>query len=107
MLGLFGFYIESAEKGKGFWQRAQRAIGGALLSEAEFVFPQDTEHGAGPKAFKRQGGLELRDYFAAQAVSGFLSALGGKTIPLSALTQGIYAVADAMLKARENSNAKT
>lgn len=51
-----------------------------------------------------QKGMTLRDYFAAKAMQGLLSAnamYGGKTDNRLALAADAYATADAMLKARE------
>ena len=48
-------------------------------------------------------GMTLRDYFAAKAMQGMLS---GKLIntKTAVIAQDCYAMADAMLKARETSN---
>ena len=48
------------------------------------------------------GGMSLRDYFAAKAMQGFAG--GGGYDKWEYLTQDAYAVADAMLKAREVGN---
>lgn len=52
-----------------------------------------------------RGGASLRDYFAAKAMQGFLSALGSVDAPGIDHAEGIaaeaYVVADAMLEARK------
>jgi hypothetical protein len=45
-------------------------------------------------------GMTLRDYFAAKAIQGFVAAIGME-IDFSAASTDAYAIADAMLKARE------
>jgi hypothetical protein len=79
-----------------------------------FVYPQDAEHdtGTGFKAFKRQGGLELRDYFAGRAIMLFGHTWGPslKEPMTSQLAEACYRVADAFLAEREkgrDSNAKS
>ena len=49
-----------------------------------------------------EGGMTLRDYFAAKAMQGFVT-LGGDTHPQDRVrfASAAYAIADAMLKARE------
>jgi hypothetical protein len=47
-----------------------------------------------------EGGMDLRDYFAAKAMQGFVSSVGIE-IDFFASATDAYAVADAMLKARE------
>lgn len=48
-------------------------------------------------------GMSLRDYFAAAALEGILPALhaGIRPVDIEKMTYDCYAVADAMLKARE------
>ncbi len=46
-----------------------------------------------------EGGMTLRDYFAAQAMTGLLA--GTSTSNGDAIVKDSYALADAMLKARE------
>lgn len=58
-----------------------------------------------------EGGMSLRDYFAAQALTGWLadgamqraiSQMGGnKAVALDSIAAGCYEMADAILKARE------
>jgi hypothetical protein len=50
-----------------------------------------------------QRGLTMRDYFAAKAMQGFASTLIDTALPIrfEVLAQDAYAMADAMLKARE------
>lgn len=67
----------------------------------EFVFPQDHENGTIKDKFQREGGLELRDYFAARA----LSMLNwNPTGDLSSNTRSVakiaYAIADEMMGVR-------
>jgi hypothetical protein len=47
------------------------------------------------------GGMTLRDYFAAQAMSGILTDTGWMGNTVNTLANMSYEVADAMLKARE------
>ena len=61
------------------------------------AFPTTAEHGfncGGP-------GMTLRDYFAAKAMQGFLTAKYASTYRPEAWTKEAYEMADAMLKARE------
>lgn len=51
--------------------------------------------------FLSHRGMTLRDYFAAKAMQGMLSENSGIRYPNEELAQFAYAVADAMLKARE------
>ena len=46
-------------------------------------------------------GMTLRDYFAAKAMQGMLSENSGIRYPNEELAMFAYAVADAMMKARE------
>ena len=46
-------------------------------------------------------GMALRDYFAAKAMQGMLSENSGIRYPNEELAMFAYAVADAMMKARE------
>jgi hypothetical protein len=48
-----------------------------------------------------QDGMTLRDYFAAKAMQGMLSENSGIRYPTDELVKFAYAVADAMMKARE------
>ena len=57
-------------------------------------------------ASNSQDGMSLRDYFAAKAVQGFLANPNQDYAPLTAtalknVVDGAYALADAMLAARE------
>jgi hypothetical protein len=63
------------------------------------VFPQDNPDNPAGKA--REGGMELRDYFAAQALGalGGHKAVGARGIPW--LVDHAYMIADAMLAARD------
>ena len=66
------------------------------------AFPQpDTYHPNGQVEYGSSG-MSLRDYFAAKAMQGFAG--GGGYDKWEYLTQDAYAVADAMLKAREVGN---
>ena len=55
-----------------------------------------------PGASQQFAGMTLRDYFAAKAMQGLLSRAMVNT-PASAIANDSYALADAMLKAREAS----
>jgi hypothetical protein len=48
-----------------------------------------------------QDGMTLRDYFAAKAMQGMLSENSGIRYPTDELAKFAYAVADEMMKARE------
>jgi hypothetical protein len=60
-----------------------------------------------PKAFpnvfwREDDGMDLRDYFAARVLQGMLASGNlPKTMPDADLAECAYALADAMLKARE------
>lgn len=69
---------------------------------SEFVFPQDRPDGNG--GYQREGGMTLRDYFAAQALAGIIgniTVIDGKKDPIFAQSDEAYRYADAMLAARE------
>lgn len=61
----------------------------------EYAFPQSLQ--AGDRAMST-GGLTLRDYFAAQAMAGFLAIPGGVNPEMEANLA--YRIADAMLAER-------
>jgi hypothetical protein len=71
------------------------------------AFP-NVPDGAGEKWDNWDAGMTLRDYFAAKAMCGWLSSYGpGDKHPVSAgdadfVAQRAYAMADAMIKARNN-----
>lgn len=46
-------------------------------------------------------GMTLRDYFAAKAMQGILSTVTNGKVDLEVFSAGAYAIADAMLKARQ------
>ena len=73
-------------------------------SDSIFVYPQDAEHdtGTGFKAFKRGGGMELRDYFAGRAMALF-SHSRADTMQEAAekVATACYLIADAFLVERE------
>ena len=49
-----------------------------------------------------EGGMDLRDYFAAKAMQGILSGYThGSIPPTESLTPASYKIADAMMKARK------
>jgi hypothetical protein len=50
---------------------------------------------------ENEHGLTMRDYFAAKALHGLISAWVTGIPPVKETTQAAYAFADAMLKARE------
>ena len=58
----------------------------------EIIYTQENE---------KFNGMTLRDYFAAKAMQGMLSENSGIRYPNEELAQFAYAVADAMMKARE------
>ena len=51
-----------------------------------------------------EGGMTLRDYFAAKALSGLLSCYTDETRYYEEVVETSYELADAMLKAREHGN---
>ena len=59
--------------------------------------------GYASKEYESVPGMSLRDYFAAKAMQGFVSSHpdGGITCDLSDVAEDAYAMADAMLKARQ------
>ena len=63
-----------------------------------YVFPQDVGHLTGGDAlYVREGGMTLRDYFAAQAVSGWVGDAYIDPVTLASLA---YELADRMLAER-------
>ena len=64
----------------------------------ESAFPWQIDNGETMRGHK---GMTLRDYFAAKAMQGMLSENSGIRYPNEELAMFAYAVADAMMKARE------
>lgn len=66
------------------------------------AFPFLEFHGAGPE-YQQHKGLSVRDYFAAKALSGLLASRSSSSTYFLAKDDAayVYAIADAMLKARE------
>jgi hypothetical protein len=58
--------------------------------------------GNGQSVMTLSGGMDLRDYFAGQAIDGFLAdgGWGGDLSYFEDVAEGAYKMADAMLKAR-------
>lgn len=66
------------------------------------MFPDYQANGFGKAAntrFKPEGGISLRDYFAAQAIIGILARNGSVDCRLDSDTA--YRIADAMIKRRD------
>jgi len=57
--------------------------------------------GHDPKTGTADKGMKMRDYFAAKAMQGMLSENSGIRYPTDELVKFAYAVADAMMKARD------
>ena len=70
----------------------------ATINDGGPAFP-NVPDGAGDKWSDCDKGLSLRDYFAAQAMQGFLSRSDGQW-SLDSVTENAYRVADAMLDRR-------
>lgn len=66
------------------------------------AFPAETRAEYSGIATK-QTGMTLRDYFAAAAMQGFLASETEEGTPIRNIGSGAYEMADAMLKAREES----
>jgi len=64
----------------------------------ESAFPWQIDNGETMRGHK---GMTMRDYFAAKAMQGMLSENSGIRYLNEELAQFAYAVADAMMKARE------
>ena len=63
------------------------------------AFPRS---GRGDNRIPEQGGMTLRDWFASQALVGFLSgASGSNSVDPEVISTTAYRVADSMLRARE------
>lgn len=67
------------------------------------AFPHHIQHPNGHWPEVTHAGMTLRDYFAAKAMQGLLSG-ALKNTNTAVIAQDCYAMADAMLKAREASN---
>ena len=67
------------------------------------AFPHHIEHPNGHWPVITHAGMTLRDYFAAKAMQGICAS--GPDISNPVIAAEAYALADAMLKAREASNA--
>lgn len=77
--------------------QAEKDTGGpAFPGMAEKAFGQDTGH---------QEGMKMRDYFAGQALAGWMSGLRAAQVveiaDQNAVAVGMYSMADAMLAARQ------
>lgn len=79
-----------------------------------YVFPQDEFTGLLEDKFQRQGGLEIRDYFAAKAMGGLFAgnpwteddfndseSVGELRKTLDEVARLCYEAADAMVRARK------
>jgi len=67
------------------------------------AFPQSVFHDETPEAdsfVESKGGMSLRDYFAGQAMIGFLASASPKADTDAELADYAYQIADAMLKER-------
>ena len=62
------------------------------------AFPQYVINNGGAYV---EGGMTLRDYFAAKAMQGMLSENSGVRYPTDELVDFAYKIADAMMKERE------
>lgn len=69
----------------------------------KFVFPQDEPNGMLPDKFQRHGGLELRDYFAAQALMAMIPLAHGldRSSAFAQAAKLSFEMADAMMMARQ------
>ena len=68
--------------------------GGPAFPFPAYTYPNgEINHG--------EGGMTLRDYFAAKALQGMLAENGGGPMRNNTLAEFSYEIADAMLKARE------
>ena len=65
------------------------------------AFPTNYRHRA------NDPGMDLRDYFAAKAMQGFLTAEYASTYRPEVWAKDAYGMADAMLKAREVKNGQS
>jgi hypothetical protein len=76
------------------------------MSEIDYAFPFQPRHKDGTPMCAPEPGMTLRDYFAGQALSGYIAHLGSQDIHASGYAKECavesYAFADAMLKARES-----
>ena len=70
------------------------------LEQDVYVYPGDRFSKSGYK-FGQGQGMTLRDYFAGQALAGYLSAGQKWNDGASAASKAAYYMADAMIKARE------
>lgn len=71
------------------------------------AFPTEIASPPGYRRANYDEGMDLRDYFAAKAMTGgmWVATTEGNTYDRDA--QECYKIADAMMKAREKNNAKT
>ena len=70
----------------------------------ESAFPFQEWHGdGGPKQFEKSRGMTLRDYFAAKAMTGLLTAEIVGEYTNEHIASISFLIADAMLAAREKS----
>lgn len=65
----------------------------------KFVFPQDEPNGILVDKFQRHGGLEMRDYFAAQAMAATMP-IDGNQESIDDSAKQCFQMADAMMRAR-------
>lgn len=65
-----------------------------------FAFPQTIQYAGGKTVFHH--GLTIRDYFAAQVITGLIPSAVQENVDPDDISAAAYAVADAMLAARES-----
>jgi hypothetical protein len=82
--------IERIQRTRTRWVAVQ---GEKHMNENTFAFPHEITHLQKPLT----AGMTLRDYFAAKAMQGLMDA----AMPMPEIADAAYAMADDMLKARE------
>lgn len=67
------------------------------------AFPRQPIYYAETKTVDKQDGMDLRDYFAAKAMQGFIAALvnDDSVVPYTHITTMAYKMADVMMEARK------
>jgi hypothetical protein len=76
----------------------------APINDGGSAFPGMNDHQNGPNTFYSSG-MTLRDYFAAAALTGMMAHPETRLDPealIHAMKEGPWAIADAMLAARES-----
>ena len=72
------------------------------MKTKEYVYPQPEQYDFyGSSTVEMEGGLQLRDYFAARALNGVIAHPQGNAGDWETAAKNAYLAADAMMEARK------